>query len=227
MTGQAGPGQVVAVVSGGNIDLPRFASLVGACGPSNRSVTPCAQSRPARPVAHHPWTDTPARFLIRIARLDRAGRRSLVELAPRGAPASSGSSTTTLWRATAHNPVRMLALVPTATLEAAAADPAFLRALSTRPIDGARRRAGGAQHLVDDAVSRNRPASRSPTSPPSSRCISRCRSTPAAWACWPAITARKPATSACRSSASASCTRRATSTSTSRPTAGRKRATSG
>jgi threonine dehydratase len=31
LTGRAGRGKVVAVVSGGNIDLPRFASLVGAC----------------------------------------------------------------------------------------------------------------------------------------------------------------------------------------------------
>jgi threonine dehydratase len=31
LTGQAGTGKIVAVVSGGNIDLPRFASLVGAC----------------------------------------------------------------------------------------------------------------------------------------------------------------------------------------------------
>jgi len=30
-SGRAGPGKVVAVVSGGNIDLPMFASLVGAC----------------------------------------------------------------------------------------------------------------------------------------------------------------------------------------------------
>jgi threonine dehydratase len=29
--GRAGTGKVVAVVSGGNIDLPKFASLVGAC----------------------------------------------------------------------------------------------------------------------------------------------------------------------------------------------------
>jgi threonine dehydratase len=33
LTGRAGRGKVVAVVSGGNIDLPRFASLVGACPP--------------------------------------------------------------------------------------------------------------------------------------------------------------------------------------------------
>jgi threonine dehydratase len=31
LSGRAGSGKVVAVVSGGNIDLPRFASLVGAC----------------------------------------------------------------------------------------------------------------------------------------------------------------------------------------------------
>jgi threonine dehydratase len=31
LSGRAGAGKIVAVVSGGNIDLPRFASLVGAC----------------------------------------------------------------------------------------------------------------------------------------------------------------------------------------------------
>ena len=60
------------------------------------------------------------------------------------------------------------------------------------------------------AVPRTSPG-RSRTSPRSSRCTSRCRSTPAASACSPAITARKRATSACRWSASASCIRRATS----------------
>src|ERR1700733_11523528 len=39
-----------------------------------------------------------------------------------------------LWRATAHNPVRMLALLPSATLEAAAADPEF-RHLYDRAIE--------------------------------------------------------------------------------------------
>jgi len=33
LSGRAGSGKVVAVVSGGNIDLSTFASLVGACGP--------------------------------------------------------------------------------------------------------------------------------------------------------------------------------------------------
>jgi threonine dehydratase len=32
LSGRAGSGKVVAVVSGGNIDLPRFAALIGACG---------------------------------------------------------------------------------------------------------------------------------------------------------------------------------------------------
>jgi len=34
LTGRAGPGRTVAIVSGGNIDLPRFAALVGARSPS-------------------------------------------------------------------------------------------------------------------------------------------------------------------------------------------------
>jgi threonine dehydratase len=35
LSGRAGHGKIVAVVSGGNIDLPRFASLVGACPPQS------------------------------------------------------------------------------------------------------------------------------------------------------------------------------------------------
>jgi len=35
LSGRAGGGKVVAVVSGGNIDLPRFAELVGACPPAS------------------------------------------------------------------------------------------------------------------------------------------------------------------------------------------------
>jgi len=31
LSGRAGSGKIVAVVSGGNIDLPKFASLIGAC----------------------------------------------------------------------------------------------------------------------------------------------------------------------------------------------------
>ncbi len=58
----------------------------------------------------------------------------------------------------------------------------------------ARRRADArrlAAHLVARSRwARNRTKS-SPTSAPSSRSISRCRSTPAASACWPAITARR------------------------------------
>ena len=32
LSGRAGRGKVVAVVSGGNIDLAKFAALIGACG---------------------------------------------------------------------------------------------------------------------------------------------------------------------------------------------------
>ena len=98
----------------------------------------------------------------------------------------------TLWRATAHNPVRMLLARSRASkLERGGRRPGVPGAL--RPRDRrARRRARRAQHLVVAAASRSSPGSRSPTSPPSSRCTSRCRSTPAASACSPAITARKP-----------------------------------
>ena len=65
-----------------------------------------------------------------------------------------------------------------------------------------------------------------PTSRPSSGCTSRCRSTPAAWASWPATTSRAPRTWACRWSASASTTTRATSGSGSTATAGSTRTTS-
>jgi len=34
LSGRAGPGKIVAVVSGGNIDLHKFASVIGACGAS-------------------------------------------------------------------------------------------------------------------------------------------------------------------------------------------------
>jgi threonine dehydratase len=34
LSGRAGRGKVVAVVSGGNIDLAKFAELIGACHPA-------------------------------------------------------------------------------------------------------------------------------------------------------------------------------------------------
>jgi threonine dehydratase len=40
ISGRAGTGKVVAVVSGGNIDLPKFAALVGACGGGSSSSAP-------------------------------------------------------------------------------------------------------------------------------------------------------------------------------------------
>ena len=208
----AGGGKVVAVVSGGNIDLARFASLVGACD-----------------AARHP-SSLMNRFAS-LAPFPRGSRGST------SSPSTSGGAGIRarevfrrldypLWRTTAHNPVRMLRTIPASTLDAAAADPEFLRVYD-RAIDGARRRARPRTTPGGRARCPHLTGQRSPTSPLSSRSTSRCRSTRAGSACWPAITARKPATSACRSSASGSCIRRATSTSTSRLRAGRKRATSG
>ena len=104
-----------------------------------------------------------------------------------------------LWRATAHNPVRMLRDDPArARLEAAAADPEFL-ALYDRAIAALDDARAARNTWWTHTLSAPHAASRSRTSPPSSRCTSRCRSTPAASACSPATTARKRATSACRS----------------------------
>jgi threonine dehydratase len=44
LSGGAGAGKVVAVVSGGNIDLPKFASLVGACPQSTTTEDTEAES---------------------------------------------------------------------------------------------------------------------------------------------------------------------------------------
>ena len=53
-----------------------------------------------------------------------------------------------LWRATAHNPVRMLRLISPEQLEPAAADPAFLARLRRARSTALDARARGAQHLV-------------------------------------------------------------------------------
>ena len=123
------------------------------------------------------------------------------------------------WRELDHNPIALLSEMPldaarAARRRAGAAQPHQLRLppaagvprRATRP--GARRHAGVL-----------RPA-RWRTSRPSSGCTSRCRSTPAASACWPATTSRARRTWACRSSASACSTARATSASGSTATAG-------
>ena len=102
-----------------------------------------------------------------------------------------------LWRQTAHNPVLMLRLISQRDDRGAAADPAFL-ALYDAAIAALDQQRSAPRDTWWSTPLRAYATVRSPTSPPSSRCISRCRSTPAAWACSPAITARKPATSACR-----------------------------
>ena len=88
------------------------------------------------------------------------------------------------WRATAHNPVRMLVGRSARAARSRGERPGVPRALRSGH-RGARRVARGRQHVVGAHACRTWRGRRSPTSPPSSRCISRCRSTPAASACWP------------------------------------------
>src|SRR5262245_58954834 len=131
----------------------------------------------------------------------------------------------TLWRATAHNPVRMLWLIAPEKLQTAAENPAFLR-IYDRAID-----------MLDDARaarntwwSHNFPNLGGQSIAYFSAEFALHQSLPiyaAASASSPEITARRQATSASRSSASASCIRRATFTSTSRLKGGRRKATSG
>ena len=132
-----------------------------------------------------------------------------------------------LWRLTAHNPVRMLRLMPRERLAAAADDPSLPRVVRQRD-PRARPCADRARHLVGQPLraAGQRRADR--------LLLGRVRAAPvaadlrrAASACSPATSARKRATSGSRWSASGSCTRRATSTSTSRPKAGSRRRTSG
>ena len=129
------------------------------------------------------------------------------------------------WRECDHNPILLLQEMPIAQLEARASQLAlhgrinyayrrlqeYLQSKHTwgaRARRRARRAAGGA------------------TSRPSSACTSRCRSTPAAWASWPATTSRARRTWASRWSASGCFTTRAISGSGSTATAGSTRTTS-
>ncbi len=123
-----------------------------------------------------------------------------------------------LWRATAHNPVRLLRTINPERLTAMAQIRCSCSLYGHLHQVASIARSGEGTAGISATGRPPGTAARSPHfSGRSSRSISRCRSTPAASACWPAITARKPATSACRSSASASCIRRATSTSSVSP----------
>ena len=224
LSGRAGGGKIVAVVSGGNIDLARFAALVAA--------VPAVHADGALSPDHAPNRMSEERFAAAAPLPSRIHR--LHELAldlwwswTRAPARCSAGSTTRCGARSSHNPVRMLQPIDAAAAAAGRSGSASSSPLYDEAIAGLRR----SRAARCTRGGRARPAAqrqgRSPISPPSSRCTSRCPSTPAASACWPAITARKRATSACRWSASASCTRRATSTSGSRPTAGRRSATSG
>ena len=131
-----------------------------------------------------------------------------------------------LWRATAHNPVKMLWLVTRERLEQMSRDEEFLNDVR-RCRRRARRRIRREEHVDVAAVSRHAEHDDRVLLGRVRAFISRCRFMRAASACSPAITARSRATSACRWSASASCTRRDTSTRRRRPKAGSSRCTSG
>ena len=130
-----------------------------------------------------------------------------------------------LWRQSAHNPVRMLREISAEALARALADPVIL-GLYDEAMTKFDRRAP-AKVPGGSRTSTMIPTTSSRISAPSSRCTSRCRFTPAAWACWQGTTARKRATWAFRSSAWASCIRRATFANEFQPTAGSRKSTSG
>ena len=111
LSGRAGTGKIVAVVSGGNIDLcPLFRTRSRASIPMSEERFATAAPPPARLHRLHElaldlwWSwDDRARQVFR--RLDYS-----------------------LWRATAHNPVQMLQRITPERLAAAAADDDFLKA---------------------------------------------------------------------------------------------------
>ena len=146
---------------------------------------------------NHATLNLPA-LPARISTTRRAGRRSLVELASRGARGVPAPRLRAVARDRAQ-PGADAGADPAASARGRGGGPGLPRGSTTAPSRRSTTPAIGAEHLVGGAVPAARRASRSPTSRPSSRCISRCRSTPAASACWPATTARKRATSACRS----------------------------
>ncbi len=92
------------------------------------------------------------------------------------------------WEAMSHDPVRLLGQVPRPRLDQLAADPGFLRYLQETE-DGLGRYLTAPRWFQTRAETR-RPARCGwwPTSRRSSASRRRCRSTPAASACWPVIT---------------------------------------
>ena len=174
LSGRAGTGKVVAVVSGGNIDLATFAALVGACEPMTpdtqilRCPFPNASPASTSSPSISGGAGTPKRARSSGASTTRCGARRRTTRCgccgsiPRDEARGRGGRSGVPARSTTARSPRSTTRAPRATR-------------------------GGR-----DTLPAARAASRSPTSPPSSRCISRCRSTPAASACSPAITARKP-----------------------------------
>ena len=103
--------------------------------------------------------------------------------------ACSASSTRWLWREIGHNPVALLQQMPIdaargARVAARPAQPHQLRLPADAGVPAARATPGAGGTPASSARGPSR------TSPPNSACTSRCRSTRAASASWPAITSR-------------------------------------
>ena len=129
-----------------------------------------------------------------------------------------------LWESTGRDPVKLLGAVSRRRFDELAADEGFLGRLGAvrgRPGGVPLRATAGTSAAVTGRPGRGHRATsrRSSASPPC------CRSTPAAWASWPATTSRPPATSACRSSGSGCSTGTATSSSRCPARAGSRRPT--
>ena len=128
------------------------------------------------------------------------------------------------WRQLNHNPISLLAEMPLAQSWSAAPPNWCCTAASTTRTAASRNicrpTAPGARRMPAfcDRV-------RWPISRPSSGCTNRSRSTPAAWACWPATTSRAPPIWTFRWSASACSTARDTSASGWTGTAGSRKST--
>ena len=90
-----------------------------------------------------------------------------------------------LWRSSGHDPVKMLGAVPAARLRELAADRKFVRMLDLAHADLDQYLTGERWFQKKAEPTPRGPSPTSPRSTASPRC---CRSTPAAWASWPATT---------------------------------------
>ena len=106
-----------------------------------------------------------------------------------------------LFEAVEHSPVKLLGALEQGRMEQLLHDDGFLAHMDR--VEEVLDTYLGATTWFQDTYSPPSRLAASPTSPPSSACMNRCRSTRAAWACWPATISSRPATWAFRCPASA------------------------